>query len=434
MMKRAAAVAVMLLISVGGTASAAEEALTPAKIAERARPSIVLVKTAAGTATGFVVASDGRIVTTLRAVAEASTATVVLPDGREIKDIQVASANDRYDLVVLRVPARDLRALGLGDSAAVKAGQRVVAIGHPGTVLEGEVSGVRPMGPRVRLLELTAPISSGAVGGPLFDDRGQVVGVATLLEKDQKLLAFGIPANAIKPMLAADLATPLATWRAPAPAQKSEGSPAPEPATRACPRDQADRIRTRINAAIEVGAPLYNRGNPRGCHDAYVTAALEIQGLVPGCDGAKKALRDAIKRARKGSWDARAWAMRHALDAVLKDLDGQAPTPKPPQVDASVLHGCGDPAVERIAQKLTRAIDEGAPVFDQGNPQACFYIYEAAVKSLDSASTCAGVRRVLRAGLEEAERRKDWEGKAWALRHAFDAVLAATAAHRPGQP
>lgn len=428
---KAAVMGVALLLAAG--VAQAGDRLTPAQIAERVRPSMVLIKSGVGQATGFVVAADGRIVTTLRALVQGHGTTVVLADGREVKDLQVTSANPRHGLVVLRLPVQDLPPLALGDSAKVKPGQAVVAIGHPRTILEGQINEVRTIEPRVRLLAVSAPISPESSGGPLFDDRGELIGISTIAEKDQQQLAYGIPVNALKPMLVDDMAQPLASWLSPpTPAPRVEPQRVPHhdlAILEGCSSGQARRIVIIIDAAIDEGAPLYNKGRPQACHEVYVTAARAIERGVSGCPGPKQALREGISRASSGSWDARAWAMRHTFDGLVNVINRReaAGERNVPRYDSSLLDGCSHIDAGLVTLVLTNAIDTGAPLYDQGNAQACFYVYEAAIKKLQSELTsCQGPRNALQAGLRKAAAQQGWEKKAFALRDAFEGILIVT--------
>src|SRR5215831_7427247 len=113
------------------SASATLKKLTPAEIAERTLPAMALIKTEVGLGSGFVVGADGRIATNLHVITGVKEATVVLADSREFKEIEVIAVDFAHDLVLIRVNAKGLVPLALGDSTHVQAGEPVVAIGHP---------------------------------------------------------------------------------------------------------------------------------------------------------------------------------------------------------------------------------------------------------------------------------------------------------------
>src|SRR5262249_52083861 len=93
------------------------EGLTPAQIARRTIPSVVTVRVPAGLGSGFV-AGNGMVVTNLHVLGEAHEATVVLSDGRELQP-EVMAVDEGHDLLVLKVSARGLKPLPLGDARKV---------------------------------------------------------------------------------------------------------------------------------------------------------------------------------------------------------------------------------------------------------------------------------------------------------------------------
>src|SRR5580693_5056058 len=115
----------------------AETSKSVADIAESARKSLVVVLHTGrdgkqnGLGTGFVVAKDGLIATNLHVIGEGRPIAVQFPDGKR-HDVTAVHASDRkLDLAVVRIDARDLVPLELGDSGTLKPGQPIVALGHP---------------------------------------------------------------------------------------------------------------------------------------------------------------------------------------------------------------------------------------------------------------------------------------------------------------
>jgi putative serine protease PepD len=168
-----------------------------AGIAKRVLPSVVSIeaKDADGGATGsgFVIASDGYILTNNHVIASSVTSggeiVVRLQDGTPY-DAQVVGRDASYDLAVLRISNRALTALQFGDSEKVAVGDSVLAIGSPlglqGTVTLGIISAkdraVTAGGPAsdnsfINALQTDAAINPGNSGGPLVDATGAVVGV-----------------------------------------------------------------------------------------------------------------------------------------------------------------------------------------------------------------------------------------------------------------
>jgi hypothetical protein len=92
------------------------------------------------------------------------------------------------------------------------------------------------------------------------------------------------------------------------------------------PADPLDVIRFYLSTAIQIGAPVYNSGDHRGCYEVYAcTARMLLQG-VQGADDAKRLLKEALERSSVvGDVNQQAWIMRRAFDAVLAEEGPQAP-------------------------------------------------------------------------------------------------------------
>jgi hypothetical protein len=307
----------------------AEKPKTPADIAEAALPSIVAVVTEEGLGSGFVVDKDGLVATNLHVVAGYPKALVVLHDRREFPVIDVYNADPRRDIAILRIDAKGLVPLTLGDSDRVRPGESVVAIGHPlgltDTVSSGLVGAVREIEKDFAVLQISAPIAPGSSGGPLFDDRGRVIGVATAILLGAQNLNLGVPINDVKVLL--EKADPV-TLAVLAKHSKREQMPTvqrkiphhPVSSLKGCDPTNIALIAHSLENAIQVGAPLYNRGDFASCYHVYEGAALDLERkLEKSCRSPQKALADGRKRAAglKAS-HAQAWAMRDAFDGLLE--------------------------------------------------------------------------------------------------------------------
>jgi hypothetical protein len=302
--------------------------LTPAQIAARATPSVVLIRTPTGLGTGFIVSAEGRVVTNLHVIAGATEAVVVLGDGRTFAEVEVLSVDEDRDLAVLQIQATKLPAVKLGDSASVRPGDRVIAIGHPlglgNTVSDGLVSAVRVVDDDLTLLQISAPIAPGSSGGPLFNDRGEVIGVATLYSNAGQNLNFGVPVQYLAEMMRENHGRPLQIV-----AQELAAAQLPTPPPRDIPRhdprvlatcstDELETLVRELATAIDEGAPLYNAGNAEACFRLYEGAVLRLDKKLKSCAPVKKALADGVKRADKLQTPVeKAWALRDAFDGVL---------------------------------------------------------------------------------------------------------------------
>jgi len=158
---------------------------------------------------GFLVSKDGLIMTNYHVIAEGSSAVVKFPDGAFYVVDGVLVADKARDIAVIKAQGQNFRTLSLGDSNRVQVGEEVVAIGNPlsleSTVSNGIVSGVRNVKEEGgKFLQITAPISPGSSGGPLFNIAGEVIGITTMYLKGGENLNFAIPINDAKQFLRSD--------------------------------------------------------------------------------------------------------------------------------------------------------------------------------------------------------------------------------------
>ena len=173
--------------------------------------------------TGFVVRSDGYILTNHHVVANASSVSVTLPNG-EAHPATVVAQDEEHDLAVLKIHADGLPALTLGQSNDVEIGETVVAIGFAldlsggPTVTSGIVSSldrsvdVQDMsGPRSYhdLLQTDAALNHGNSGGPLLSLDGRVIGVNVAGGDGVENIGFAIPIDVARPLLAQSVGTSL---------------------------------------------------------------------------------------------------------------------------------------------------------------------------------------------------------------------------------
>jgi regulator of sirC expression with transglutaminase-like and TPR domain len=218
--------AILLLMTAGRLpGEAPQPAAAPDKsvvqIAESARKSIAVILYTGrdgkrhGLGTGFVVAADGLIATNLHVIGEARPITVELAGGKRYEATAVHATDRAADLAVVRIDAKGLPALDLGDSDALKQGQAVVAIGNPQglerSVAAGVVSARRSIDGQA-MIQLDMAVEPGNSGGPLLDRQGRVHGIITLKSLEKDNVGFAVPVNALKPLLAKPNPIPMASW------------------------------------------------------------------------------------------------------------------------------------------------------------------------------------------------------------------------------
>ncbi len=135
-----------------------------------------------GQGSGFVVSTDGIIVTNAHVLRSAHQAEVKI-GARTFSDVSILKVVQHLDIALLKVDAKDLTPLFIGKSDQLAVGQVVVAIGNPlgfeSSVTSGIVSAIRSSRD-IKLIQMTTPVSPGSSGGPLFNEAGEVVGITTL--------------------------------------------------------------------------------------------------------------------------------------------------------------------------------------------------------------------------------------------------------------
>ena len=165
------------------------------------------------TGTGVILTADGYVATNAHVIEGASAVQVILQD-KQIFDATIVGADEITDLAVLKISAENLQPATLGDSAALRVGDTVVAIGDPlglalsGSMTDGIVSAINRDitidGRTMTLIQTNAALNSGNSGGPLINCYGQVVGINTMKIGDQMStagvegLGFAIPSSTVK--------------------------------------------------------------------------------------------------------------------------------------------------------------------------------------------------------------------------------------------
>src|SRR5881392_106190 len=135
-----------------------------------------------GEGSGFIIRPDGVIMTNAHVVDGASEVTVRLTDRREYT-AKVVGVDPKSDIAILRIPAKDLPTVRIGDSRGLKVGEWVLAIGAPFGFENSATAGIVSAKGRtldsgyVPFIQTDVPINPGNSGGPLFNMRGEVVGI-----------------------------------------------------------------------------------------------------------------------------------------------------------------------------------------------------------------------------------------------------------------
>jgi len=154
--------------------------------------------------TGFIVSTDGLIITNYHVIEGVYPAIVKLANGDTYDRIDVVEWDARKDLAVIKIPGFNLTAVELGNSDSTQVGEKVVVIGNPKglehSITDGLLSASRDLEGH-KVFQISAPISHGSSGSPVFNSKGEVIGVAFALIEDGQNLNFCIPINYARGLL-----------------------------------------------------------------------------------------------------------------------------------------------------------------------------------------------------------------------------------------
>lgn len=189
---------------------------TPAQIFSEFAPSVVTISikgpVGEGGGTGFLIDGTGTIGTNYHVIDNATEIKVKLMDGTFADEVEILAENEALDLALLRIKtSAKLSPVALGDSEKVAVGERAVSIGNPlgleHTLTDGLISARRMLQGK-RMIQMSTPVSPGNSGGPLFNIRGEVIGVSTGIYHGHSMLAqnlnLAMPINDLRAMIRAD--------------------------------------------------------------------------------------------------------------------------------------------------------------------------------------------------------------------------------------
>lgn len=165
-----------------------------------------------GHGTGFIISSDGLILTNKHVVYEKTAEYSVITNEGKTLPAKILATDPFNDIAVMKIEGSKLPYLALGDSDKIKIGQTVIAIGYAlgefrNTITKGVISG---MGRKITaggggqteqledVIQTDAAINPGNSGGPLLNLRGEVIGINTAISNQGQLIGFAIPINTAK--------------------------------------------------------------------------------------------------------------------------------------------------------------------------------------------------------------------------------------------
>jgi len=160
-----------------------------------------------GQGSGFVIGKNGAIVTNYHVIELAHNVSIEFINGKCYREASLIAGYPSQDIAILHVEGEDERfsPVILGNSDDSQVGEQVLAIGNPygwqNTLSDGLISGIREIDD-FKLLQITAPISSGSSGGALFNMKGEVIGITTIGSQwGAQNLNFAIPINTLKSLI-----------------------------------------------------------------------------------------------------------------------------------------------------------------------------------------------------------------------------------------
>lgn len=166
---------------------------------------------------GFIISSDGLIITNKHVVSDTNATYKALTNDKKTFNVVKIYRDPLNDLAILKINANRLKPLKLGNSSSLKLGQMAIAIGTPlgeftNTVTIGIISGLgrgitagSPFEGYVEkldnVIQTDAAINPGNSGGPLLNSKGEVVGINTAIAQEGQNLGFAIPVNIVKDLI-----------------------------------------------------------------------------------------------------------------------------------------------------------------------------------------------------------------------------------------
>ena len=154
-----------------------------------------------GQGSGFVVREDGVIATNYHVISNA--ADIRIKAGNKMFKVKGFLHIDKEnDVVILKADAKGLLSVKIGDINKANVGEKVYVISSPqgleNTISDGILSGLREITSVRKILQITAPVSEGSSGGPVFNKNSEAIGIATFIIKEAQNLNFAMPINLIK--------------------------------------------------------------------------------------------------------------------------------------------------------------------------------------------------------------------------------------------
>lgn len=193
-----------------------------AEVANRLAPAVVSIlvegrSSSVSAGTGMIITSDGYILTNKHVVDGARSITIITDNNDTYENVKLVGTDPTNDVAILKVNAKDLPTVTLGDSKTIIIGQQVIAIGnalgqYQNTITSGIISGLGrsltayssdySMSEELSdMIQTDAAINAGNSGGPLVNAAGEVIGINTAVSSEGSNLGFAIPISSVKGLI-----------------------------------------------------------------------------------------------------------------------------------------------------------------------------------------------------------------------------------------
>jgi len=187
--------------------------LPPKELAKSLGPAVIKVSSPGGLGSGVIISPDGYAITNAHVIqgerALRATTWVRQPDGSlkrtDIDDVEIEAVNNALDLALIKLKSPDGKPFPVAPveaDDALDAGQRVFAIGNPlgleRTLTQGVISTTQRNFDGLTYIQTDTPINPGNSGGPLFNTKGEVIGITNMGIRGGEALGFAIPARYVK--------------------------------------------------------------------------------------------------------------------------------------------------------------------------------------------------------------------------------------------
>ena len=281
-----------------------------------------------GMGSGFIVDANGTILTNAHVVEGADEVRVRLADRREFKG-KVVGADKPSDIAVVKIDAKDLPTVRLGDPSKIRVGEWVLAIGSPfgfeNTVTAGIVSATSrslPEGTYVPFIQTDAAVNPGNSGGPIFNLQGEVIGIASQIYSrtgGYQGLAFAIPID-----VAANVKTQLVQHGK---VERGRIGVAIQEVTQSLAQSFGlDRPRGALVASVEDGSPAAKGGIKAGdvllgVNGKTIERSAELPPLVAAVKPGSKAKFEVWRDGRKQNLDVTVGALNPEQVAAAPETE-----------------------------------------------------------------------------------------------------------------